>query len=208
MLDKTILAVIYLVGLFIAESVRFSRRIQHLKNRQHWKPAESSTQKTEWIVLTSVILGIWVLPVIDIFTPWLKAVDYDLPQWANWLAVVLFIFGLIVRLIAQQTLSQSWSSTLETSENHQLITHGIFAFTRHPIYLSLIFWAVAQIGLIQNYLAGLGGIAAVLLIWLVRVPREEKLMLEAFNDQYREYMAHTGRFFPKIDPGHSDSPEG
>ena len=32
---------------------------------------------------------------------------------------------------------------------------------------------------------------------LIRVPREEQMMLEEFKDDYRADMGRTGRFFPK-----------
>jgi protein-S-isoprenylcysteine O-methyltransferase Ste14 len=32
---------------------------------------------------------------------------------------------------------------------------------------------------------------------VVRVPKEEQMMLEAFGDEYMVYMQRTGRFFPK-----------
>ncbi len=33
---------------------------------------------------------------------------------------------------------------------------------------------------------------------VVRVPKEEQMMIEAFGDEYKAYMQRTGRFFPKI----------
>lgn len=199
-MSREILQIIYFSGLLFAEALRLPQRIRRLKVRQQWRPAERSTQKAEWIVVTAVILGIWVLPVIYALTPGLNAFDYQLPLWASWTAAALFSVGLAIRLAAQRTLDRFWSFTLETSQNHQLVTQGIFSFTRHPIYLSLIFWAVAQPGLLHNYLAGLAGSAAVLLIWLVRVPREEMLLLEIFGDEYRIYMTRVGRLFPKAKP--------
>jgi protein-S-isoprenylcysteine O-methyltransferase Ste14 len=38
------------------------------------------------------------------------------------------------------------------------------------------------------------GTAAIL---VTRVPREEKMMIEQFGDEYREYVGKTGRFLPK-----------
>jgi protein-S-isoprenylcysteine O-methyltransferase Ste14 len=35
-------------------------------------------------------------------------------------------------------------------------------------------------------------------IWHRLVSREEKMMLEKFQDKYSEYAAQTGRFFPRI----------
>jgi protein-S-isoprenylcysteine O-methyltransferase Ste14 len=193
---------LYITGLVLAEGLRFPRRLARFRERQSWKPAGRSTQRSEQIVLSGVILGFWILPLIYSFTPWLNCFDYHLPNWVSWTAAATFLGSLIIRWRAQRTLDRSWSFTLETSKNHRLITHGIFSFTRHPIYLSLIFWAVSQAGLVQNYLAGLGGSIAVLLIWLVRVPREEQLLLEFFGSQYQEYMTRTGKLFPKRSTEH------
>jgi protein-S-isoprenylcysteine O-methyltransferase Ste14 len=40
--------------------------------------------------------------------------------------------------------------------------------------------------------------AAVGVGFAVRVPREERMMLEIFGDQYRAHMDNTGRFLPKV----------
>lgn len=34
------------------------------------------------------------------------------------------------------------------------------------------------------------------LLW--RIPREEKMMLEAFGEEYKTHMQHTGWMFPRI----------
>jgi len=31
-----------------------------------------------------------------------------------------------------------------------------------------------------------------------RVPKEEKMMIETFGDEYTAYMQRTGRYFPKL----------
>jgi protein-S-isoprenylcysteine O-methyltransferase Ste14 len=33
---------------------------------------------------------------------------------------------------------------------------------------------------------------------ILRVPKEEKMMIEQFGDEYKKYMQITGRFFPKF----------
>jgi len=35
-------------------------------------------------------------------------------------------------------------------------------------------------------------------MYVMRVPREEQLMCEHFGQQYREYMAATGRLLPRL----------
>ncbi len=99
-------------------------------------------------------------------------------------------------ILGQRALASQWSFTLETVEDQALVTSGIYSYTRHPIYLSLVLWAVAQPLLLQNVIAGLAGVVAVLLVWIVRVPREERMMLDKFGEEYIQYMSRTGRFIP------------
>jgi len=148
-------------------------------------------------VLSAVVAGIWLLPIAYVFTRWLDAFDYRLPSWTAWPAFVVFTASLLVRWAGQSALGRAWSPTVETTDGHRLVTAGIYARIRHPIYASLLLWAIAQPLLLQNILAGWGGAVAVALIWLVRVPAEEKMMLERFGGDYVTYMRHTGRFIPR-----------
>ena len=47
-------------------------------------------------------------------------------------------------------------------------------------------------------MAGFSGIVGFGILFFGRVAREERMMLEAFGDSYRAYMARTGRIFPSI----------
>jgi protein-S-isoprenylcysteine O-methyltransferase Ste14 len=40
--------------------------------------------------------------------------------------------------------------------------------------------------------------AMVILLLALRTPREEQRLIDKFGDDYRQYMAQTGRFFPKL----------
>ena len=50
----------------------------------------------------------------------------------------------------------------------------------------------------QNWLCGLGGLVAFLLLYFVRVPREEQMMRDHFGDAYRDYAAQTGRVLLRL----------
>ncbi|MCL6613199.1 MAG: hypothetical protein K6U03_01040 [Firmicutes bacterium] len=58
----------------------------------------------------------------------------------------------------------------------QLVTQGIYGTIRHPMYASQLLWGIAQALLLQNWIAGPAGLAAFLPLYLVRVPREERMM--------------------------------
>ena len=80
------------------------------------------------------------------------------------------------------------------------MTEGIYRRVRHPMYSAFWLWAIAQALLLPNWFAGFAGLAGFSVLYFGRVAREERMMLEAFGDRYRTYMARTGRVFPSIAP--------
>jgi protein-S-isoprenylcysteine O-methyltransferase Ste14 len=66
------------------------------------------------------------------------------------------------------------------------------------MYSAFWLWAIAQALLLPNWVAGFSGLVGFGILFFGRVGREERMMLEAFGDSYRAYMARTGRVFPSI----------
>jgi protein-S-isoprenylcysteine O-methyltransferase Ste14 len=113
------------------------------------------------------------------------------------IGLALFFIGLIIMLVGQTTLWRNYSGTVVIRENHQLITHGIYRFTRNPIYLGAI---MAVIGL-PVYAASLYGFLTSLVlipITLNRIRLEEKLLTEEFQDAYQKYKETTKKLIPFI----------
>ena len=190
-------ALLYLAGLAYAESLRLPHRLSRLRAPRSHKPKMATRLASEPMVVIATLVGVWVLPVAYTFTSMLDRFDYALPAWTLFPAATVLAISLLLRRKAQTALGPNWSCTVETSEEHVLVTGGVYAHMRHPLYASLVLWAAAQPLLLQNLLAGFAGAMAALLIWLIRVPREERMMLERFGDRYRQYMARTGRLLPR-----------
>jgi len=66
------------------------------------------------------------------------------------------------------------------------------------MYAGFWLWAVAQILLLPNWIAGPAGLAGFGTLFFGRVAREERLMLEIFGDEYRAYMSRTSRIIPGV----------
>ncbi len=110
----------------------------------------------------------------------------------------LVIFGIAFREWAVLTLGRFFRVVVTVDQDHRLIRRGPYRWLRHPSYtgsiltligvpLTLGTWA----GCLMVLLLSLGG-------YLYRVKIEEKALLEALGDEYREYMQHTWRFFPGL----------
>jgi protein-S-isoprenylcysteine O-methyltransferase Ste14 len=191
------LKILYLIGLLLAEAIRLPHRRKLKQDRQQKKNADKRLTKAERTVPFLILLGMWVIPLVYVFTPWLAFANYRLPGWAGWFGAVIFAAGLWLRRQAHADLGRNWSSTLIVWEEQSLVTEGIFRHIRHPIYAALWLWSLAQPLLLQNWAAGLGGLVALIPLYLLRVPREEQMLLEHFGQAYRLYMSRTGRVVPR-----------
>jgi protein-S-isoprenylcysteine O-methyltransferase Ste14 len=120
------------------------------------------------------------------------------PLWLRWTGVVLVLLGFVLLQWAQTTLGKSWSDTPRMIKEQTLITSGPYRFIRHPIYSAFLMILGATLMISANWLIGIAWIGMTVLEVASRISFEENLMLDFFGDQYREYMKHTGRLFPKI----------
>lgn len=64
--------------------------------------------------------------------------------------------------------------------------------------LALWLFSLAQALLLANWLAGCAALVTFAPMYFLRTPREERMMCEIFGQEYRDYMARTGRLWPRI----------
>jgi protein-S-isoprenylcysteine O-methyltransferase Ste14 len=114
------------------------------------------------------------------------------------LGVAVLIGALALFYRTHRDLGRAWSVTLEIREQHRLVTHGIYARLRHPMYAAFWLWALSQALLLPNWIAGLSGMVGFGTLFFCRVGHEEQMMLERFGDEYREYMRRTKRIVPGV----------
>lgn len=168
------------------------------KKRKLEKMSERRVTSQEKSLLFLLWGGMFVLPIIYAASHWLDFANYTLPAWAGWLGVALIAVAVIIFWRAHVDLGLNWSPTLEVREKHELITKGIYSVIRHPMYASQIFWSIAQILLLQNWIAGFSSLVVFIPFYFMRVRAEEQLMLEQFGDRYRTYMQKVGGVFPRF----------
>ncbi|WP_019559292.1 MULTISPECIES: protein-S-isoprenylcysteine O-methyltransferase [Caldimonas] len=181
----------------VASLVQAAIRWPHVQaNRVNRVRLQRVDRREQWLMFL-VFLGLLCLPMLALATPWFDALNYRLPHWAPWVGTAMMVASLIYFHRAHADLGRHWSPSLEVHEEHRLVTQGVYARVRHPMYASIWIFALAQPLLVHNWLAGAFGVLAFGLLYALRVPREEALMLDVFGDDYRAYMQRTGRLWPR-----------
>lgn len=179
----------------LAMSVTVYHRLQAASS------GEKISHREEGLIFAAVLrlagLCLWISVFAYLFFP--ASVEWaaiPLPVWLRWSAVAL---GALCSLLMYWTLSslgKNLTDTVVTRAEATLVTHGPYRWVRHPFYVTaalLMLWATL---LTANGAIGASS-AAVLALLAIRTPKEEQMLVERFGDAYRQYMATTGRFFPR-----------
>src|SRR3954447_12090718 len=125
----------------------------------------------------------------------LRAFAFPAPTWLRWSGVALGVASVGLFAWTHAVLGRLWSTCLQIRTGHRLITAGPYVRIRHPMYTAILGW-VTSLGLVAGSWVALVLAAVGALNVMLRIPREEKMMLEQFGDAYRAYMKRTGRLLP------------
>lgn len=129
--------------------------------------------------------------------PLMRWSSLPLPSSARWLGAAVGGASVALFYRAHDALGENWSGSLEIRHGHALITDGPYRWVRHPMYVAVCGWSLGSALLSANWLVGLTGLGAAALL-ASRIDEEEAMMLDAFGDEYRAYMASIPRFLPSI----------
>ncbi|UZE47156.1 protein-S-isoprenylcysteine O-methyltransferase [Rhodopseudomonas sp. P2A-2r] len=152
----------------------------------------------ERILLGVATVGLFVVPVVYLATGWPRALNYDLNYAAVAIGVLVYVASLWLFRRSHKDLGRQWSASLEIREKHQIVRAGVYRLIRHPMYASFWLWALAQAFLLPNAVAALSGLVAVAILFFARIGFEERMLTEAFGEDYRVYMRETKRIIPGI----------
>ena len=128
---------------------------------------------------------------------WMRWSSVDLPTPVRWSGVGLGATALPLAYWVLRTLGKNITSTVETREEHELVTSGPYRWVRHPLYTVGTSFFVSLSIVAANWFMGLASIV-VLVMLLIRLPREEEKLIERFGEEYRAYMESTGQLLPRI----------
>ncbi len=143
--------------------------------------------KVGWILF----LPIYILPGFDYYYDW----SY-IPLWLIILSDVMVLLGYLVVIKVFRENSYA-SRVIETGEEQRVISTGLYARVRHPMYTGmLIMYSFTPLAL-GSYWA-LIGIFFLYIIMIIRLFNEEKVLYDELPG-YKEYLAKTRyRLIPGI----------
>ncbi|MDX0868823.1 DUF1295 domain-containing protein [Sinorhizobium medicae] len=104
----------------------------------------------------------------------------------GWACIPVALIGLAV---ARRQFSKASAEIMTFDTPRNLVTDGLFAYSRNPMYLSMLLLVLGA-ALIAGHWAGL----LMPLVFFIAVPFEESAAEQAFGDPYRQYRARVRRW--------------
>ena len=121
-----------------------------------------------------------------------KPVFFD-SEIISWIGVFFCLAGLSLLLWSLVSFGRSFRVGIDTEHPDQLITTGVFAFSRNPIYVAFAFILLGQFFIFPNWILfvylGAG-------IWLFhrQVLREEEYLKKHYGKEYLQYSHRVRRY--------------
>jgi protein-S-isoprenylcysteine O-methyltransferase Ste14 len=186
--------VLYWLGVVVQ-----ARRIRHRIGRSPNLRPRGLKERLLWSGWAAVIT-IWILQ------PLLTGTN-ALPEWLQIAPALLSTAGLIAGITltvggyagtiwCYAAMGDTWRIGIDRREKNVLVSVGPYRFVRHPIYLFQIVMLGGAVLLLPGLLSVLV-IVVHLVCVLIKASDEENHMLGVHGQDYREYIAKTGRLLPK-----------
>ncbi|MEY9213263.1 isoprenylcysteine carboxylmethyltransferase family protein [Thermobifida halotolerans] len=188
--------VLYLLGLLLAFGVRTFIAWRRTGDTGFRRPDTTAFTPAWWgtvLFVGALVLGL-AAPVAGL----LGLPGADLPTAVGASGAVLMLLGLVLVLLSQATMGASWRIGVEETERTELVTHGVFAFARNPIFTGMGVLLTGQVLAVPSVLSAVALLVFAAAVQVQVRAVEEPYLLRTHGAAYRDYAARTGRFLPLL----------
>jgi protein-S-isoprenylcysteine O-methyltransferase Ste14 len=111
----------------------------------------------------------------------------------RWIGLTFCVSGLALMALSLISFGTSFRVGIDTEQPDQLVTSGVFALTRNPIYVAFAFVLFGEF-LLQPYPLLLLYVVAGIALFHRQVLREEAFLKEHYGTAYENYARHVRRY--------------
>ena len=178
-----VLAVFY--GIYFTKMLAQKRR--GIQTRQIGRRKEKSIHTVE-LLMSIATLGAPAAQLISIAFGWSL-----LPAGARFTGFCTGMLGDMIFLLSVLCMKDSWRAGIPDTDKTQLVTTGIYAFSRNPAFLGFDFMYIGVLLMYCNVLT-LGFSLFAMIMLHLQILQEERFLASTFGEPYREYCRRVFRY--------------
>ncbi|MBI2627507.1 DUF1295 domain-containing protein [Candidatus Nomurabacteria bacterium] len=134
----------------------------------------------------SLILFEIIIPLVAIIQLYLLNPKNN---FITYMGIIIFSIGIVLGTIARLQLRENYLPILATSPSSRIITNGIYAYIRHPIYFGTILTIMGFELVLFPFLSLMILIIIPILVW--QINKEEKLLFKHLKKEWEIYILRT-----------------
>lgn len=178
-----VLAVFY--GIYFGKMLVQKRR--GIRTRQIGRRKEKEIHTVETL-MSIATLGAPIAQLVSIAFEW-----NHLPVGTRFTGFIVGMLGNVIFLLSVLCMKDSWRAGIPDKDKTELVTTGIYRYSRNPAFLGFDFMYIGVLLMYGNLLTLVFSVLAVVMLHL-QILQEERYLVNAFGAPYQEYCRHVFRY--------------
>ena len=183
LLALLVLAAFY--GVYLAKQWRQKRR--GIQTMQIGRGKGGQTRRVEALMGVATV-GIVSAQLLSIGFGW-----SHLPAGARFTGFCVALLGDLIFLVSVLCMKDSWRAGIPDQDRTELVTDGIYAFSRNPAFLGFDLQYIGVMLMFCNLLTGMFTVFAIVMLHR-QILQEERYLTAAFGEEYRAYQRRVFRY--------------
>ena len=146
----------------------------------------------KFIEVTMKIITI-IVPIAEIVSIILNT--SVLPLWTRIVGICIAVTGVAVFITSVVTMRDSWRAGVSKTDKTDLVTSGIYSFSRNPAFLGFDLVYIGILLMFFNLIPFIISVFGVVIFHLQIVNVEEDFLIDTFREEYINYKKKVCRYF-------------
>lgn len=181
----TLLVLVAFYGIYFAKVLAQKRR--GIQTRQIGRRKEKSIHTVE-VLMSIATLAAPIAQLLSIAFGW-----SHLPAGVRLTGFCVGMLGDTIFLLSVLCMKDSWRAGIPDKDKTELVTTGIYRFSRNPAFLGFDLMYAGVLLLYGNLLT-LGFSAFAIVMLHLQILQEERYLVNTFGTPYQEYCRHVSRY--------------
>lgn len=175
-------------GLFFTKNILLKKKI---KKKIRGNNKEAIISITLFIVFIIIAIASSIYDQVNellIIIPFLTHTIFKI------IGIVFLLINLFLAILSLYEMKDSWRVGVIENDKTDLVTSGIYKYSRNPYFLSYIIMFIAYTLIVNNVALVVVALLSFLSVHLM-ILKEENILLKLHVDSYKKYKKKTGRYF-------------
>lgn len=189
--EKLCYSILALIVLAVFYGIYFGKMLAQKQRGIHTHQIGRRKEKGLHTVETLMSIATLATPIAQLIS---IAFGWNhLPSNARFTGFLLGMLGDAIFLLSILCMKDSWRAGIPDKDKTELVTTGIYRFSRNPAFLGFDFMYVGVLLMYGNLLTLEFSLFAMVMLHL-QILQEERYLADAFGAPYQEYCRHVLRY--------------